>query len=145
MKQYRKASHCVYDLKYHIVWITKYRKPVLGKEIGTRVRDLLRMICASLDVEIVKGNIRRDHVHMLVSVPPTQAVSRLVQRMKGLTSRKLLMENRGLNKVFWGRHLWARGYYVASTGNVTEEMIARNIERQEEAERDQDADFKVEP
>jgi putative transposase len=103
------------------------------------------MICASLDVEIVKGNIRRDHVHMLVSVPPTLAVSRLVQRMKGLTSRKLLMENRGLNKAFWGRHLWARGYYVASTGNVTEEMIARYIENQDEAERDEDADFKVEP
>jgi putative transposase len=65
--------------------------------------------------------------------------------MKGLTSRKLLMENRGLNKVFWGRHLWARGYYVASTGNVTEEMIARYIENQDEAERDEDADFKVEP
>ena len=103
------------------------------------------MICASLDVEIVKGNIRRDHVHMLVSVPPTLAVSRLVQRMKGLTSRKLLMENRGLNRAFWGRHLWARGYYVASTGNVTEEMIARYIENQEESERDEDADFKVEP
>ena len=109
MRQYRKASHSVYDLKYHIVWITKYRKPVLGKEIGTRVRDLIRLICASMDVEIVKGNISRDHVHLLVNVPPTLAVSRLVQRMKGLTSRKLLMENRGLNKVFWGRHLWARG------------------------------------
>jgi len=80
-KQYRKASHCVYDLKYHIVWITKYRKPVLRREIGTRVRDLIRMICASLDVEIVKGNISRDHVHLLVSVPPTLAVSfRLVRR-----------------------------------------------------------------
>ena len=145
MKQYRKGSHSVYDLKYHIVWITKYRKPVLGKEIGKRVRDLIWMICASLEVDIVKGNISRDHVHLLVSVPPTLAVSRLVQRMKGLTSRKLLQENRGLNKAFWGRHLWGRGYFVASTGNVTEEMIARYIEDQKDMERDQDADFKVEP
>jgi putative transposase len=144
MKEYRKGSHCVYDLKYHVVWITKYRKPVLGGAVGRRVRDLIRLICASLDVEIVKGNISRDHVHMLVSVPPTLAVSRLVQRMKGLTSRKLLQENRGLNKVFWGRHLWARGYHVASTGNVTEEMIAHYIENQQEAERGEDADFKVE-
>jgi putative transposase len=96
-------------------------------------------------VEIVKGNISRDQVRLLVSVPPTLAVSRLVQRMKGLTSRKLLMENRGLNKAFWGRHLWGRGYYVASTGNVSEEMIAQYIENQQDAERDQDADFKVEP
>jgi putative transposase len=145
MKQYRKASHSVYDLKYHIVWITKYRKPVLRREIGTRVRELVRMICASLDVEIVKGNISRDHVHLLVSVPPTLAVSRLVQRMKGLTSRRLLEENRGLNKAFWGRHLWGRGYFATSTGNVTEEMIAHYIENQQDVERDQDADFKVEP
>jgi len=145
MKPYRKGSHCVYDLKYHVVWITKYRKPVLGKEIGNRVRDLIRMVCTSLDVEIVKGHISRDHVHLMVSVPPYVAVSRLVQRMKGLRSRKLLMENRGLNKAFWGRHLWGRGYFVASTGNVTEEIISRYIEEQSDMERDQDADFKVEP
>ena len=145
MKQYRKASHSVYDLKYHIVWITKYRKPVLTKEIGTRVRDLVRMICASLDVEIVKGNVSRDHVHLLVSVPPTLSVSRLVQRMKGLTSRRLLQENRGLNKVYWGRHLWGRGYFVSSVGNVSEQMIAAYIENQQEMERTADADFKVEP
>lgn len=58
------------------------------------------MISASLDVEIVKGNVRRDHIHLLVSVPPTLSVSRLVQRMKGLTSLRLLQENRGLNKAF---------------------------------------------
>jgi len=103
------------------------------------------MICTSLDVEIVKGHISRDHVHLMVSAPPYLAVSRLVQRMKGLTSRKLLQENRGLNKAFWGRHLWGRGYFVASTGNVTEEIISRYIEEQSDMERDQDADFKVEP
>lgn len=102
------------------------------------------MICASLDVEIVKGNISCDQVHLLVSVPPTLAVFRLVQRMKGLTSWKLLMENKGSNKAFWGRHLWGRGYFVASTGNVTEEMIAHYIENQKDPERDLDADFKVE-
>jgi len=134
----------VYDLKYHIVWITKYRKPVLKNPVGKRVRDLLRLICTSLDVEIVQGHISRDHIHMLVSVPPYVSVSKLVQRMKGLTSRRLLQENRGLNKMFWGRHLWARGYFVASTGNVTEEVIGRYIADQGNVERDQDADFKVE-
>jgi putative transposase len=109
------------------------------------VRDLLRLICTSLDVEIVQGHISRDHIHMLVSVPPYVSVSKLVQRMKGLTSRRLLQENRGLNKMYWGRHLWARGYFVASTGNVTEEVIGRYIADQGNVERDQDADFKVEP
>lgn len=60
-------------------------------------------------------------------------------------SRKLLQENRALNKAFWGRHLWARGYFVASTGNVTEEMIANSIENQDHDERARDADFQVEP
>ncbi len=144
MKDYRKSTHCIYDLKYHVVWITKYRKPVLVEEIGRRVREVIRRICTSLDVEIIKGNIRRDHVHLLVSVPPTLAVSKLVQRMKGVTSRILLQENRGLNKAFWGRHLWSRGYFVASVGDVTEEIIARYIEDQHNMERDEDADFKVE-
>jgi putative transposase len=77
------------------------------------------MICASLDVEIVKGSIRREHVHLLVSVPPTLAVSRLVQRMKGLTSRKLLMENRGLNKAFWGRHLLLLCHKLTNAQNMS--------------------------
>jgi putative transposase len=130
-----------YDLKNHLVWITKYRKPVLGKGVGTRAKDLIRMICASLDVEVVKGNISRDHVHLPVRVPPTLAVARPVQRLEGLTSRKLLQQNRRLNKAFWGRHPWGRGYYVASAGNVTGEMIAHYIENQQDPERDQDADF----
>jgi putative transposase len=144
MKDYRKSTHCIYDLKYHLVWITKYRKPVLSGEIGRRVRELVRRICASLDVEIIKGNIRQDHVHLLVSVPPTLSVSKLVQRMKGVTSRVLLQENKGLNKAFWGRHLWSRGYFVASVGEVTEEIISKYIENQHNMERDEDADFKVE-
>jgi len=144
MKDYRKSTHCIYDVKYHVVWITKYRKPVLVEEIGRRVREVIRRICTGLDVEIIKGNIRRDHVHLLVSAPPTLAVSKLVQRMKGVTSRILLQENRGLNKAFCGRHLWSRGYFVASVGDVTEEIIARYIEDQHSMERDEDADFKVE-
>jgi putative transposase len=145
MKDYRKASHCIYDIKCHVVWTTKYRKRILSPEIGRRVRDIVRLICTSLDVDIIKGNIRRDHVHLLVSVPPTLSMSKLVQRMKGVTSRKLLQENRGLNKAYWGRHLWSRGYFAASIGDVTEEVIAQYIEDQQETERDEDADFKVEP
>jgi putative transposase len=145
MRQCRKGSHCVHDIKYHIVWITKYRKPVLVQKIGKRLRELIRLICTSLEVEIEKGHISRDHVHILVRIPPYLAVSKLVQRIKGLTSRKLLQENKALNRTFWGRHLWGRGYFVASTGNVTEEIIAQYIENQGKEERDQDADFKVEP
>jgi putative transposase len=127
---YRKTAHSVYDLKYHIVWITKYRKPILQGAIGLRVRELIRQTCASLDVYIEKGHVARDHVHLLVSVPPDLAVSELVQRLKGRSSRLMMQEFGELKRAYWGRHLWARGYFVASTGNVTDAIIAEYIEKQ---------------
>jgi len=142
---YRKTAHSVYDLKYHIVWITKYRRPILRGEIGKRVRELIRQTCASLDVYIVKGHVSKDHVHLLVSVSPSLAVSELVKRLKGRSSRLMLEEFGELRKVYWGRHLWARGYFVASSGNVTDEVIAEYIEKQSQlAPEDGDEDFKVE-
>jgi putative transposase len=142
---YRKTAHSVYDLKYHIVWITKYRKPILRGEVGKRVRELLRQTCASLEVYIVKGHVSKDHVHLLVSVPPNLAVSELVKRLKGRSSRLMLEEFGELRKVYWGRHLWARGYFVASSGNVTDEIIAEYIEKQAQLAPDEgDQDFRVE-
>ena len=142
---YRKTAHSVYDLKYHIVWITKYRKPVLRGAIGRRVRELIRQTCASLDVYIVKGHVAKDHVHLLVSVPPKLSVSELVKRLKGRSSRKMLQEYDELRSEFWGRHLWARGYFAVSTGNITEEMVAEYIEKQSRIAPDsEDQDFRVE-
>jgi putative transposase len=142
MAEYRKGSHCIYSLHYHFVFIPKYRKPVLRGEIGVRVRELVRRICRGLDVEIVKGHVRPDHVHLLLSVPPTMSPSRLMQAIKGKTSYQLLRDFRVLRKTFWGRHLWARGYFVATSGNVTDEVIAKYIESQDVEPQDDD-DFKV--
>src|SRR6185369_17591368 len=89
---YRKTAHSVYDLKYHLVWITKYRKPVLGGQVALRLRELIRQTCETLDVYILSGHVSADHVHLLVSVPPSLAVSDLVQRLKGRSSRRLLEE-----------------------------------------------------
>ena len=130
MEHYRTSSHTVYDIKYHLVWITKYRKPVLRSEIAERVRDLISEICKSKDVEIIKGHVASDHVHIFVSVPPHISVSQLMQSIKGKTSRKMLTEYKRLGKMFWGRHMWARGYFVASSGNVTDEVIMKYIEDQ---------------
>jgi putative transposase len=128
---YRKTSHSVYDLKYHIVWITKYRKPVLQGQVALRLRELVRQTCASLDVYILSGHVSKDHVHLLLSAPPQLALSEVVQRLKGRSSRRLLEEFNELRRQFWGRHLWARGYFAASTGNVTDEIIKQYIESQE--------------
>ena len=136
---YRKTSHSVYDLKYHIVWITKYRKPVLKGEVAIRVRELVRQTCATLDVYIVSGHVSQDHVHLLVSLPPNLSVSDFVQRVKGRSSRRMMDEFNELRRQFWGRHLWARGYFAASTGNVTDEIVKQYIESQELDEDNGDA------
>jgi len=96
-----------------------------------------------MDIEIIKGHVSKDHVHLFVSVPPYHSVSNVMQRIKGKTSRKLLSESRMLAKRFWGRHLWARGYFVASSGNVTDEVIAEYIELQGKQKRDRDDDFTI--
>ena len=142
MSQYRKSSHAIYLLHYHFVFIPKYRKPVLRGDVAQELRDLIREICRSMDIEIMRGHIRPDHVHLLLAVPPKWAPSRVMQAIKGKTSHHLLQDYRKLRKEFWGRHLWARGYFVASSGNVTDEMIAEYIESQG-AEPQDDEEFKI--
>ena len=143
MTEYRKGSHTVYDIKYHIVWITKYRKAVLRGEIGLRLRELIRQTCEAQEVYIVKGHVAVDHVHLLLSVPPNIVVSGLVQRLKGRSSQKMLDEFGELRRQFWGQHLWARGYFVASSGNVTDEIIAQYIEMQTKKPQNDNEDFQV--
>ena len=145
MQNYRKTSHSVYDLKYHLVWITKYRKPVFFGDVAIRLRELIREICKSLDVEIIKCHVSKDHVHLFVSVPPQLSISKVMGRIKGKTSRKLLSEYRRLSKEFWGRHLWGRGYFAASSGNVTDEVIMQYIATQDLEERSHDGDFTLGP
>ena len=143
MENYRKSSHCTYDIKYHIVWITKYRKPVIVGKIAHRTRELIRMVCTTNEVEIIAGHVGKDHIHLLVSVPPHLSASKLVQYIKGNTSRKLQMEYKELNKQFWGQHLWARGYFVASSGNVTDEVIAQYIRDQDLEEKARTDNFTI--
>ena len=131
MASYRKWSHTVYLLHYHFVFIPKCRKLALVGEVGLRLRELIREICKTHDVEIIKGHVRPDHVHLLLSVPPTLAPSRVMQAIKGKTSHHLLQDFRTLRRKFWGQHFWARGYFVATSGNVTDEVLKQYIEDQD--------------
>ena len=79
MPDYRTGAHTVYDIKYHVVWVTKYRYSVLRGEMAVRVRDIIRDICMQHEVRIVKGHVSRDHVHLFVSAPPRLSVSRMMQ------------------------------------------------------------------
>lgn len=141
MQYYKKGSHTTYDCTFHIVWITKYRYPVLKGDIALRLRDLARGVCAQYQVEIIRGSVGLDHVHLYVQVPPRLAVSRLVQYLKGKTSRKLQIEYPSLKKRYWGQHLWAIGYFVRTTGNVTDEQVKEYIENQ--GKDDHFGDFQV--
>ena len=140
---YRKSSHYTYDIKYHLVWITKYRKPVITGQIAIRTRELVRMICHSNEVELLADHVGSDHIHLLISVPPPLSASKLLQYIKGNTSRKLQMEYKELNKQFWGQHLWARGYFVASSGNVTDEIIKAYIQNQNLQEKNTPDNFDI--
>jgi putative transposase len=123
------------------VWITKYRKKLLRGDVGLRLRQIVRTIGAELEVEILKGHVSHGHVHLFVSCPPRVSASYLMRRVKGKSSRLLLREYSHLNEACWGRYLWARGSFVASSGNVTDEVIMESIPTQETTK--DDDDFRV--
>ncbi len=128
MKEHRRSNHTVSSLTAHIVWVTKYRYPVLQGDIQKRCRELLIQICDSEDVRILKGVVSKDHVHIHVEYPPKLSLSNLVKRLKGRGSRRLQDEFPELKKKYWGRNFWAIGYGVWSTGNITEEMVQEYLE-----------------
>ena len=130
MAHYRSGSHTVYDIKYHFVWITKYRYKVLQGNVAIRLRELLRQGCDAKGLEIVRGSIGRDHVHMLLSCPTTMSPSQIAQYLKGRSSHLLQDEFPELKKRCWGQHMWARGYFCGTVGAVDEETIKRYVENQ---------------
>ena len=108
-------------------------------ELAKRVRELVRDVCKTNEVEIIKGHISTDHVHLFVSVPPHISVSKLMQYIKGKSSRKIMSEFKTFSKMYWGRHFWARGYFVVSSGTITDEMIMEYIENQDLEDKDGDS------
>jgi putative transposase len=98
---------------------------------GRSLRELIREICKSLDLEINKDHFSKGHVHLFVSALPQLSICKVMGRIKGKTSRKLLSEYRRWSKEFWGHHLWGRGYFAASSGNVTDEVIMHYIATQD--------------
>ena len=143
MKLYRTGSHTLYDLKYHLVWTTKYRKSILEGRLGVRLRDLIREICATHNIQIIRGHISKDHVHLFLAIPPQISVSKIAQYIKGKTSRKVLTEFPNVNKIYWGQHLWARGYFAAASGAITDEMVMDYIKNQDEDAEKRGDDFTI--
>jgi putative transposase len=131
MPDYGKGGHTVDDLQYHVVWATKYRYHVLRAEVAERTRDLIRQVWMSRDRTIVKGQVRVDHGHRLVSCPPLLSPAKIIQSIKGVSSRQLQEAFSPLQKRYWGQPLWARGYFCATVGTVTQEQIQEYIDHHE--------------
>jgi len=127
-KDLRIGSHTVSWLTAHIVWVTKYRYKVLEGDIQKRCRELVKQICDVEDIRILKGVVSKDHVHIHIEYRPSLNISDIVKRLKGRTSRRLQEEYPALSKRYWGRHFWAIGYGVWSTGNITDAMVEEYLE-----------------
>lgn len=142
MSDYLHRGHTVTELKYHFVWATKYRYPVLQGLVGLRARELIREICEAREIRIIQGVVSRDHIQILVASPPHLAPAQMMQWVKGRSSRKLQQEFDLLRRRYWGQHLWARGYFCATSGTVTDEMIKEYLEHHRGP--GPDPDFRVE-
>ena len=145
MRRYQLGAHTKSDLKVHLIWIPKYRKKVLLGSVAICARDVLRQIAMEHELDIITGKVASDHVHMFISYRPTQDISKIMQWLKGISSRILLSEFPHLKKQFWGKHLWARGYLAVSSGNITDEMIQQYIQEQEGEPVIDDSRFEIDP
>ena len=101
MQTLRKGSHSVHQLHAHLVWSTKYRYEVLRGDIQVRCRDLIRQTCDALDVQILKGVVSKDHIHLHISYPPKLSISDLAKRLKGRSAKLLLEEYSELKRRYW--------------------------------------------
>ncbi len=136
MESCKRGGRTVWGCKYHLVWITKYRYQVPGGDVGQRCRELVRETARAHEMVIHAGSVNRDHTHLLLSIPPTLPVSRAVQYLMGRSAHERLSEFGILLKRYRGRHLWARGCWVCTSGNVTDEMWMDYIANQTPPEPD---------
>ncbi len=145
MTRFRHASHSVFSLRVHLVWITKYRYKVLTADIGEYIREVIRQDCSRLDIQIISGVVSGDHVHLYISYPPKLSVAEIMKQLKGRYSKKVQQEFPQLRKRYWGQHFWGIGYGAFSSGNITDEMIQAYIENHDQHPNHGSDEFEVKP
>ena len=131
-------SHTRYNCTYHVVFIPKYRRKAMYGDVRNSVGEILRKLCEMKGVTLIEGAVSRDHVHMYVSIPPKLAVSEFMGYLKG-KSALMLFDRFPQYKTPGKRNFWARGYYVATIGNVNEDTIKQYIKEQVENDRLEDS------
>jgi len=129
--EYQRTSHAVYECKYHLVWVPKYRRMVLSEPVARRCKAVFQETAERHGFAIVEQEVMPDHVHVFVSAPPRWSPAELVNVLKGVSARRLLAEFPDLREAMWGGPLWSDGYFVRATGDaVTSVIIQRYIRYQ---------------
>lgn len=127
-------SHVVWECKYHIVILPKYRYKIFTNDIKKAVRDELRKLCMWLGIKIIEGKVSEDHVHLCLAIPPKHSVSDVLGKIKGKCAIRMFNKFPKLKKQYWGCHFWSRGYFVSTVG-INEEIIRQYIKNQDKLDR----------
>ena len=135
MSQFKRLSHTIYECKYHVVFCPKYRYKILNEEIAEQTKQLVYILCRQKElIEVLELNIQKDHVHLVISIPPKYSVSSFVGYLKGKIAIRLFQIYEKVGKRYWGQHLWSRGYCVSTVG-LNEEQIRKYVRWQEVQEK----------
>lgn len=132
---YRTVIHTTYDCRYHLVWITKYRRPCLLKSLQKRLENILRWICKTYYIKILSVWMEEDHVHMYISIPLSMPIPKIVQLLKLWSSRYIRKEfSKELREWYWKPVLWADGYFIATVWEISHTTIKNYVDMQWEEE-----------
>ncbi len=132
----RAHYHAKYDLKYHLVLVTKYRKKCITKDMLKRLKEIVSDICKRWDVEVLEFSGEEDHIHLLISAHPSMELSKFINNLKTVSSRLMRKEFKEyLSKFYWKPYFWTRAYFIATTGGAPLEVIKQYITSQEKPEK----------
>ena len=123
-------AHTKWMCKYHIIFTPKYRRKVIYNQYRKDLGEILRELCRYKHVEIIEGHLMRDHVHMLVMIPPSLSVSAFMGYLKGKSALMMFDRHANLKYKFGNRHFWSEGYYVSTVG-LNDATVAKYIREQE--------------
>ncbi|MFE5491723.1 IS200/IS605 family transposase [Streptomyces virginiae] len=131
MQNIRTGRHCTFALHAHLVFVTKYRHKVFNDAHLKRMEEIMRAVCEDFEVELVEFNGENNHIHLLVNFPPKVALSKLVNSLKGVSSRRLRQEYPELVRHYWrAQRLWSGSYFAGSVGGAPLSIVRQYIEQQ---------------
>lgn len=126
----RTGRHCVFKLHVHLVFVTKYRKKVFTDEILKDLEIIFKDVCQNFETELVEMNGETEHIHLLLNYPPKISISKLVNSLKGVSSRLIRKQHPSLKKSYWKGGLWSPSYFASSCGGAPLSIIKQYIEQQ---------------